>query len=198
MCIRDRYTPISTNALKGKFELLVKVYDGGLSQYMDEMKLGDTLNFKHIDFNVKTQYPFGCARICMIAGGTGVAPMLQALHAILGTGGDETQVTLLYGSRTEQDILGLDILTEWEKQSNQQLKVVHVLSEESAGWAGRTGFIGKDLIVENLGDRACSDTQVWVCGPPPMYDALCGPRSEVALEGVLADLGYQPEQVYKF
>ena len=51
---------MSTNALKGAFELLVKVYDGGaLSQQLATMALGATMDFKHIPFNVKRQYPFG-------------------------------------------------------------------------------------------------------------------------------------------
>merc|ERR1711965_286034 len=34
------YTPISTNAMIGEFQLMVKVYDGGLSKHMDGMKVG--------------------------------------------------------------------------------------------------------------------------------------------------------------
>ena len=52
-----RYTPVSTNALVGGFELLVKVYpDGALSRHLSEMALGDTVEFSHIPKNVKTQY----------------------------------------------------------------------------------------------------------------------------------------------
>lgn len=31
-----------------------------------------------------------------------------------------------------------------------------------------------------------------------MYKALCGPREDEELTGVLADMGYKKEQVYKF
>lgn len=31
-----------------------------------------------------------------------------------------------------------------------------------------------------------------------MYEALCGPRTEKEVKGVLADLGYSADQVYKF
>jgi len=91
------YTPVSTNALKGSFELMVKCYDGGLSKHMDGMSIGDSLDFKHISFNVKTQHPF-VKKVGMLVGGTGITPMLQALHAILGTEGDTTEVTC--GSNT--------------------------------------------------------------------------------------------------
>ena len=47
------YTPISTNADVGYFDLLVKNYGekAHMSRHMHEMKQGDKLNFKHIDFS---------------------------------------------------------------------------------------------------------------------------------------------------
>lgn len=192
------YTPISTNELKGKFELLVKCYPSGLAKHMDQLQLGDTIEFKHIPFNVKTQYPFNKGHIAMLAGGTGITPMIQALHAILGTTSDETQVTLLYGNRTAEDILLKDTLDKWVEVSNGRLKVVHVLSGESpAGWNGNTGFITQELIAEHVAAPS-ADVQLWVCGPPPMYEMLCGPRQEQAVTGVLAAMGYSDDQVYKF
>ena len=50
------------------------------------------------------QYPFSrlrLAHISMLVGGTGINPMIQALHAILGTPGNTTKVTLLYGNKTQ-------------------------------------------------------------------------------------------------
>jgi hypothetical protein len=34
--------------------------------------------------------------------------------------------------------------------------------------------------------------------PPPMYNALTGPREEKELSGLLKEMGYKTEQVYKF
>ena len=47
------YTPISTNANVGYFDLLVKNYGptAKMSRHMHEMKVGETLNFKHIPFS---------------------------------------------------------------------------------------------------------------------------------------------------
>mmetsp|Transcript_2264 Transcript_2264/g.7329 ORF Transcript_2264/g.7329 Transcript_2264/m.7329 type:complete len:93 (+) Transcript_2264:122-400(+) len=43
-----------------------------------------------------------------------------------------------------------------------------------------------------------ADSALFVCGPPPMYDLLCGPRGEEELTGLLADMGYTAGQVHKF
>ena len=101
------YTPISDNSLVGRFELLVKRYEGGAaSQYLQSLPLGSPVEFKHIKFNVKEQYPFpGKTSFTLIAAGTGITPMYQALGKLLHTAGDDRKVVLLYGSRTPEDIL---------------------------------------------------------------------------------------------
>jgi cytochrome-b5 reductase len=106
------YTPISTNAEVGHFDLLVKHYGASAhgSKYMHEMVPGDKIAFKHIGPNVKTQAPFPYKKIGMLVGGTGVAPMFQALHAILGDTNDGPHVTMIYGSRKQEDILGKELV----------------------------------------------------------------------------------------
>ena len=42
------------------------------------------------------------------------------------------------------------------------------------------------------------DVLFFVCGPPPMYEDLCGPRGVKEITGVLKKLGYRDEQVVKF
>lgn len=194
------YTPVSTNALVGKFELMVKLYPGGkVSQYMDQLEIGKTMDFKHIKFNVKTQYPFGKEQVGMIVGGTGITPMIQALHALLGTAGDTTKINMLYGSKTVSDILAKDTIDEWSSNHKDRFSVTHVLSDEPAGssWSGKRGFIDRDLIEATM-PKPSEDCVLFMCGPPPMYDALCGPRTDKELTGLLADMGYKAEQVYKF
>jgi cytochrome-b5 reductase len=204
------YTPISTNELVGSFDLLIKDYGGnGMSNHMCKtMAVGDQIDFKHIPFNVKLQAPFSQKKIIMMVGGTGITPMIQALHAILG-GDDNNEVVLFYGSRTEDDILGRDLIDSWAKEYPNKLKVVHILSDEPtdasgqcSAWKGRTGYITADVVKEeagpSFGPDSGDDAIVFVCGPPPMYNALCGPRGEEELKGLLADMGYKKEQVYKF
>ena len=63
------YTPISTNDQVGCFDLLVKDYgeNGWLSSYMcQDLPIGGTIKFKHIDFNVKIPAPFTHKKIGMI------------------------------------------------------------------------------------------------------------------------------------
>merc|ERR1712137_866823 len=110
------YTPVSTNTMIGEFELMVKVYrQGNLSKHFDSLKIGETVDFKHIDKNVKCQYPFGKKKIGILTGGTGITPMIQAMHAVLGTPEDDTPVVVLYGSQTSDNILAKETLDAWTK-----------------------------------------------------------------------------------
>lgn len=199
------YTPISTNADVGYFDLLVKDYgkDGRMSTFLTEtLEEGSSMvEFGHIDKNVKIQAPFSkYATVCMLVGGTGITPMIQALHAILGDATSTTQAVMLYGSKVASDILGKDLLDNWSAESTDRLSVVHVLSDEPADsdWEGERGFISRDLINKYLPPPSSKDSIIFVCGPPPMYNALCGPRDAKELTGLLADMGYTADQVYKF
>lgn len=194
------YTPVSTNAMKGEFQLLVKSYaEGKMSKHMENLAIGSTLDFKHIEKNVKKQFPFNNKHVTMLVGGTGITPMIQALHAILGTAGDDTKVNLIFGNKTENDILGRDLLEEWAQKSNGRLTVTHVLSnmQDDTTWNGCRGFIDQKVISEYSAPAAAGPL-VMVCGPPPMYDALCGPRDAPELTGLLKQMGFEAEQVYKF
>ena len=200
------YTPVSTNAWVGKFELLVKIYDtdppGVMSTWFNSLVPGDLVHFKHIAPNVKRQHPFGVRNLVMLAGGTGVAPMIQALHAVLGSPADSTEVTLMYGSKTEDVILAREVLDCWQDQpglGGATLKIVHILSREpeDSSWKGLRGRVDQDLI-EQHAPPPTDDVLIFVCGPPQMYVDLCGGRGEKELTGVLADLGYSAEQVVKF
>jgi cytochrome-b5 reductase len=197
------YTPISTNAQVGSFDLLVKHYPEGLmSQHMLSMPIGSTLEFKHIEFNVKLQYEkFQAKQIGMIVGGTGITPMLQALHAILGDSESKAKVSMLYGSQVSSDILGNKMLSKWASNYSDKLSVTHVLSHEpeDSSWDGARGFINKELIEKHLPAPSLGDDAIiFVCGPPPMYNALSGPRGEDEVKGVLAEMGFSSSQVYKF
>lgn len=195
------YTPISTNETVGKMDIMVKIYPNGkLTKHMDALKVGDTMEFKHIDKNVKLQYPFNKAHIGMVVGGTGITPCIQALHAILGTATDKTKVSVLYGSRTAEDILCRQVLDEWVKTvGSDRLEVTHVLSEEPAGtpWDGARGFINKELVEKHF-PKPADDVLIVICGPPPLYKALSGPRDEAEVTGLLGELGYTSKNVYKF
>ena len=221
------YTPISTNDLVGYVDFLIKDYGehhGTMSRFLHHIEIGsDVISFQHIAPNVKIQAPFSHIKhIIMLAGGTGITPMLQALHSILGgsprastsitmsssTTASPPRVTLLYGSQNSQDILGQSLLDQWAQDYRDRFTLIHVLSDEpsTSPWNGCRGFLDSELLEEYLPpsskkgeDNHDDDVLILVCGPPPMYQALCGPRQESEkVSGILGQMGFTSKEVYKF
>lgn len=109
----------------------------------------------------------------MIAGGTGITPMLQIIRAIARDPEDKTTVSLLYANVTEGDILLRKELDEAVIASEGRLEVYHVLNKPPAGWTQGEGFVSKDLIAEKLAKALDADeNKLLMCGPPPMLTAM--------------------------
>ncbi|KAL2929493.1 NADH-cytochrome b5 reductase-like protein [Bienertia sinuspersici] len=194
------YTPISDPHAKGFFDLMIKVYpEGKMSQHFAKLKPGDVVEVKGpIE---KLRYtPNMKKHIGMIAGGTGVTPMLQVVEAILKNADDKTQVSLIYANVSPDDILlkqKLDLLAT----SHPNFKVFYTVDNPSKDWRGGVGYISKDMVTKGL-PAPGDDTLILVCGPPGMMNHISGDkakdRSQGELTGVLKELGYTEEMVYKF
>lgn len=111
----------------------------------------------------------------MIAGGTGITPMLQLIRAITKDPRDKTQVSLLYANQTEKDILLRAELEEVAKKHPDQVKIWYTIDNSNANWKYSTGFVSAEMISEHMHPPS-SDTLVLMCGPPPMINYACTPN----------------------
>ena len=197
------YTPVSLNGQTGYLELIVKEYPppGGLmSRHINSLKPGDTLEFKGPWQKFKYEANSKKA-IAMICGGTGITPMLQVVREILGNPADKTEVSMIFGNVQEKDILlraELDAL----QYLHSNFTVHYTLDKPPrSGWTGSKGFVTADMVKEHA-PAPGDDTMVLVCGPTPMVNAVAGPkedkRKQGPIGGVLKDVGFTSEQVFKF
>jgi cytochrome-b5 reductase len=199
------YTPISDNEQKGSFDLLVKTYEGGkMSVHIKSLQINDVLAFKGPIQKWKWQ-PNQFSEIGLIGGGTGITPLYQVIHEVLKNEADKTKITLLYGSKSSEDILlktELDSLAAKHPDRFQvQYFVDEAKSEDKAASNLNVGFITKEVIEKNL-PKPSAASHVFICGPPPLYKALSGPKvsptDQGEVTGVLAELGYDKTHVFKF
>ncbi|RHY19262.1 hypothetical protein DYB25_003945 [Aphanomyces astaci] len=194
------YTPTSANSQKGHLELIVKGYSTGtMSKHLVGLKAGDHIDVKGP--NIKFTYkPNSRKHIAMVAGGSGITPMLQVALEILRNPEDNTDVTLIFANDTEEDILLRDELASYE-QIYPGFKVINVLSKPSESWTGYSGYITKDILEKHL-PGASADNLVLVCGPPGFMLAVSGGKAkdftQGQVEGYLKDLHYSSETVFKF
>ncbi|KAF4366788.1 hypothetical protein CsatB_014277 [Cannabis sativa] len=194
------YTPISDPDSKGYFDLLIKVYpEGKMSQHFASLKPGDVVEVKGPIEKLRYS-PNMKKHIGMIAGGTGITPMLQVIEAILKNPDDNTQVSLLYANVSPDDILlkqKLDLLAA----SHPNLKVFYTVDNPTENWKAGKGFISKEMVVKGLPGPG-EDSLILVCGPPGMMKHVSGGKakdwSQGEVSGILKELGYTEEMVYKF
>mmetsp|Transcript_28753 Transcript_28753/g.40650 ORF Transcript_28753/g.40650 Transcript_28753/m.40650 type:complete len:140 (+) Transcript_28753:51-470(+) len=138
----------------------------------------------------------------MLAGGTGIAPMFQALWPILTTPGDTTQVRLLYSNKTPEDIMlktQLDLLV---RKYPDRLSVFYIIGDHEHdsrhdGIYDEAGWIDQEKI-QRLGFPVAEDSIVWVCGVDAMYVSLAGSRMKKIEEGsALHNLGFTDDTVWR-
>jgi len=210
------YTPTSSDEDEGFVDLVVKVYfkdvnpkfpDGGkMSQYLNAMKIGESIDVRGPSGNLvykgrgafairkdKKSDPkastFG--KISMIAGGTGITPMLQLIRHVFRDPDDHTQLALLFANQTEEDILLRQELEDIQKQNPNQFKVWYTVDRPppSEDWQYSTGFISSEMIEGHL-FAPSEDHLVVMCGPPPMINFACIPN--------LDKLEFDPEKRFAY
>ncbi|PVV00138.1 hypothetical protein BB560_005396 [Smittium megazygosporum] len=197
------YTPITDETTKGYMDLLIKVYPSGtMSRHIHGLKVGDELLIKGPVPKYKYE-PNMKKEIGMVAGGTGITPMLQIIDHIAKNPEDKTKVTLLFANVTEGDILLRDHLDKLQKEYPEKFAVHYALDNPPAGWSGVSGRVTADLLREKLPSPSLGeDTVIFVCGPPGMMEVVSGKKAsrtdQGELSGMLKELGYEAKNVYKF
>lgn len=110
--------------------------------------------------------------------GTGLCPLRSMLSEILAAP-THPPMTLLFGVRTQADILYREELEAWAAR-DPRFRLEVTLSRPDAGWTGRTGYV--QAHVAELA-RALETPHVFICGLARMVGevrALC--KSELGLD----------------
>nr|CAD7425580.1 unnamed protein product [Timema monikensis] len=194
------YTPVTSDDHKGYMDLVIKVYfknvhpkfpEGGkMSQHLENMKLGETIDVRGPSgrliylgggkFSIKTlrkdpAHIVSVKKVAMIAGGTGITPMLQLIRYITKEEDDHTEMSLLFANQSEDDILLKQELEDVAESFPDQFKLWYTVDRPTEGWKYSTGFVSAEMIQEHLFPPS-RDTLVLMCGPPPMINYACIPN----------------------
>ncbi|AET41530.1 cytochrome-b5 reductase Ecym_8246 [Eremothecium cymbalariae DBVPG len=195
------YTPVTDNMQKGSFDLVIKHYEGGkFTTHLFGLKENDTVSFKGPIQKWRWQ-PNSFDSVVLLGAGTGITPLFQLMHHIAENKADHTKVHLFYGNKTPQDILLKKELDDLASRFPDQIHVTYFVDKPNWSFRGEKGFITKEFLQKHI-PKPDEKTQLFVCGPPPFMSAYSGPKvsptDQGDLTGMLAELGYAKEQVYKF
>jgi len=199
------YTPTTRDSTTtGHFDLVIKKYEqGNVSSYVHGLSVGDELNVKGCFTKLEIK-PNMKKEIGMIAGGSGLTPMLQVIEELLESGDDQTKLTLLFCNQTPDDIILKDRM-EALAAKYPRFKVHYCVDKAISEWSGFTGYVTPDM-VKSIMPAPADGNMIMVCGPPPMYKAICGgkkfeegkPPAQGEVGGFMKSMGYTEDMVFKF
>ncbi|MFO0556434.1 MAG: fatty acid desaturase [Polyangiales bacterium] len=152
---------------EGVVEFFVrKVPGGALSSFVNDRDVrGESLTIEgpNGDFWLRD----GEEPVLMVAGGSGLAPILAMLEDAHAKGASRS-VTLVFGAREERDLYALDRIEALARGWRGALRFVPVLSHERAdsAWTGARGWV-----TDALASLIEPGASAYLCGPPAMIDA---------------------------
>ncbi|MGN0547922.1 MAG: FAD-binding oxidoreductase [Acutalibacteraceae bacterium] len=158
-----------SDSLKGFYELTIKRVDGGLlSNYiLNNWEVGTEVEVSAPSGNFEYQPLRDASKVIGLAGGSGITPFLSMASAI-ADGDEDFELTLLYGSRNQDNILFREKLDEIAART-PKFKVVHVLSDADCVLpeGAERGFITAEVIKKYAPEN--EPYSVFLCGPQQMY-----------------------------
>ncbi len=107
-------------------------------------------------------------KICLLGGGIGITPFRSICKYCTDKHMD-TKITLVYGNRSENDIVFKEDFNAMQKQ-NPNFKLVLTVNEATSEWKGTVGFISNELIKTEVPDY--KENIFYTCGPPAMVEAM--------------------------
>ncbi len=163
-----------------ELSFLVKISPGGkMSDYLTERAaVGDEIELTgpHGSFFLRESD----APLLLLAGGTGLAPILSILRT-LDEIGSERPVHLVYGATTDEDVVELDTIRDLA--GDGVLTWEYCVADENTA-AENQGYVTSLIGPEHFHD---GDAAVYLCGPPPMVEAV---------RGFFSEQGYEPSGFY--
>ena len=161
------YSMVSTVDALPKMEFLVRCLpDGSMSNYLRDKAA--------IDQVLELEGPFGSfhlrddmrAKHIMIAGGTGVAPMVSMLDTIRHKSGRKPDLLLSFGCAQESALFfteELDLRTFWMRTLELRISLDRAAPESQ--------YAQGNPVTAVQADDVSDDTVAYLCGPPPMVEA---------------------------
>jgi NAD(P)H-flavin reductase len=157
---------------------------GKATSALSKLEEGDTMGFRGPYGNTFPLDKWRGKNLLFVAGGIALPPMRCVIWNVLDTRENFGDVSVLYGAKTEADLVYKHELREWDERNDIRLVTTVDPGGESAAWKGEVGFV--PAVLEKMQPQA-DNTIAIVCGPPVMIKFTFP---------VLDKLGFRPENIY--
>ena len=160
-----------------------RLEDGEVSPYLtDGLRPGDRIELRGPVGGHFVWEPAQGGPLLLVAGGSGVVPLMAMIRARAAAGSD-VDTRLLFSSRSWEDVIYRE---ELERRGGDGLTVVHTLTRsQPPGWTGYARRVDAEMFAE-VGPSPAELPGVYVCGPTPFVEAVAE---------ALVQLGHEPHRV---
>ena len=160
-----------------------RLEDGEVSLYLtEEVRPGDRVELRGPVGGFFVWEPAQGGPLLLVAGGSGVVPLMAMIRARAAAGSD-VDTRLLFSSRSWEDVIYRE---ELERLGGDGLTVVHTLTRsQPPGWTGYARRVDAEMLAE-VGPSPAEVPTVYICGPTPFVEAAAE---------VLVQLGHEPHRV---
>jgi len=160
-----------------------RLEDGEVSPYLtDGLRPGDRIELRGPVGGYFVWEPAQGGPLLLVAGGSGVVPLMAMIRA-RAVAGSDADTRLLLSSRGWEDVIYRE---ELERGGGDGLTVVHTLTRsQPPGWTGYARRVDAEMLAD-VGPSPAELPRVYVCGPTPFVEAVAE---------ALVQLGHEPHRV---
>ncbi len=162
---------------------VVRIEDGEVSPYLTGgLHPGDRIELRGPIGGYFVWEPDQGGPLMLVAGGSGIAPLMSMMRLHAATGSD-VDARLLMSSRDWDDIIFRD---ELEQLAAQGRVIEHTLTKsQPPWWTGHARRVDAEMLAE-IGPSPADQPRIYVCGPTPFVESVAS---------ALVQLGHVPEAI---
>jgi len=175
-------TPVDGNRVTITVE---RLDDGEVSPYLtDVLVIGDRMELRGPIGGYFVWEPDRGGPLLLIAGGSGIAPLMAMLRELVRAR-SSVPVRMLLSWRTGEDVIYADELNTIARDATG-VEIAHTFTRSApSGWTGRTGRLDRDALAA-LAWTPSERPLAYVCGPTGLVEAVAS---------TLVELGHDPARV---
>ncbi len=157
---------------------------GRVTEELRRLEVGDTMGVRGPYGNSFPLEEFYGKNLVFVAGGIALPPLRTLIWNCLDLRERFGDITIVYGARTESDLVYKRELAEWQERGDVRLVKTVDPGGNGPHWDGQVGFVPTIL---GEAAPAAENSIALVCGPPIMIKFTLP---------VLETLGFSDDQVY--
>ena len=160
-----------------------RLEEGEVSPYLtDELRPTDRIELRGPIGGYFVWEPALGGPLVLVAGGSGIAPLMAMIRLRAVTGSD-ADARLLFSSRSWDDVIYRE---ELDRLNGNDMTVVHTLTRsQPPSWTGYARRVDHEMLAA-LGPSPAERPQAFVCGPTPFVEAVAE---------ALVRIGHEPHQI---